>query len=474
VVEQLGWSLARDDFALYRRTIHRELLWDWWAQEVAERLQQFYEDLAAGKRPKMAIMSPPQHGKTTSAIDFVTWVAGRDPDLKTIYASFSDQLGERANRDVQRIMRSDAYVNIFGRTRLDLPGWSTNTTLIEFGDYAGSFRNTTVEGQINGLELHLGIIDDPHKGRNEALSKASRDRIWNWFADDWMARFHKNAGMLAIMTRWHIDDMLGRFIDRFPEVQICRYPAIAEEDETHITKLGTHVRKAGEALFPEWKPFDFLMERKRTQTAASWESEYQQNPIVVGGGVLPIEKITVMPYWNPQGSDDVIASIRFWDKAGTEKGGNYSAGVLMHSLKDGRYVISHISRGQWSAYERERTILQLAADDARVYRNYEVGIEQEPGSAGKDVAEASVRNLAGYAVHVDKVTGSKEVRANPFAAMVQNGQVLMIAGTWCQDFLREAEQFPNGKYDDQIDACSGGFNRLAQRLKFDSSYAWVG
>ena len=56
-----------------------------------------------------------------------TLPGGRDPNLKTIFASFSDQLGERTNREVQRIMRSDAYIKIFGRTRLDIPGWSTNT-----------------------------------------------------------------------------------------------------------------------------------------------------------------------------------------------------------------------------------------------------------------------------------------------------------------------------------------------------------
>ena len=72
-------------------------------------------------------MAPPQHGKSTAATDFITWVAGQDPNLKTIFASFSDQLGERTNREVQRIMRSDAYIKIFGRTRLDIPGWSTNT-----------------------------------------------------------------------------------------------------------------------------------------------------------------------------------------------------------------------------------------------------------------------------------------------------------------------------------------------------------
>ena len=78
----------------------------------------------------------------------------------------------------------------------------------------------------DGLELHLGVIDDP-QGRNEALSQASRDRVWNWFADDWLARFNKDAGMLAIMTRWHVDDLLGRLIERFPDIQVLRYPAIA-------------------------------------------------------------------------------------------------------------------------------------------------------------------------------------------------------------------------------------------------------
>jgi hypothetical protein len=185
---------------------------------------------------------------------------------------FSDELGERTNKDIQRIMRSDAYIKIFGRTRLDIPGWSTNTSLIEFGDFTGSFRNTTVEGAINGLELYLGVIDDPHKGRNEALSQSSRNRVWNWFADDWLARFHKDAGMLAIMTRWHIDDLLGRLIERFPEVQVLRYPAVAEQDEIHTTKLGQHVREAGEALLPGLKPLNFLMERKRTQTAACSQS----------------------------------------------------------------------------------------------------------------------------------------------------------------------------------------------------------
>jgi predicted phage terminase large subunit-like protein len=420
------------------------------------------------------ICTPPQHGKSWTAVDFIGWVSGRDPNLKTIFASFSDELGMRTNKELQRMLDNDRYRMLFPKTKLAKRGetWQRNASILEFAGHSGSFRNVTVEGAINGMELHLGVIDDPHKGRNEAISKTNRDRVWNWFTDDWMARFAENSALMVIATRWHIDDLIGRYQQHEPNIKIVSYPAIAEKDEFwhNATKP---LRCSGQPLFKELKSLDFLIERKKLMTESSWQSEYQQNPITVGGGVLPIENLKIMPYWNPVGSTEIRASIRYWDRAGTEGGGNYSAGVLMHALNDGRYVISHIERGQWSAYVREKNIRRWAEDDARVYANYEVGIEQEPGSSGKDVAEATVRNLAGFSLFVDKVTGSKETRANPFAAMVQNRGVLIIAGSWVQEFVREAEAFPNGKYDDQIDGCSGAFNRLAQRLKFDSSFRWV-
>src|SRR6202022_633208 len=103
-----------------------------------------------------------------------------------------------------------------------------NTSLIEFAGYSGSFRNTTIGGAINGMELHLGVIDDPVKGRAEALSKTTRERAWHWFTDDWSARFANTAGMLIIMTRWHVDDMLGRFIERSGgDIKVLDYPAIS-------------------------------------------------------------------------------------------------------------------------------------------------------------------------------------------------------------------------------------------------------
>ena len=68
-----------------------------------------------------------------------------------------------------------------------------NTQLIEFVDQRGSFRNTTVEGQINGFELHLGVIDDPVKGRAEVQYKTARDKTWSWFTDDLLSRMSRQT-----------------------------------------------------------------------------------------------------------------------------------------------------------------------------------------------------------------------------------------------------------------------------------------
>jgi Asp-tRNA(Asn)/Glu-tRNA(Gln) amidotransferase B subunit len=55
---------ARKFFNAYRAMMHPKLLTNWWTKEISFRLQWFYEDLMAGKRPKLALEAPPQHGKS--------------------------------------------------------------------------------------------------------------------------------------------------------------------------------------------------------------------------------------------------------------------------------------------------------------------------------------------------------------------------------------------------------------------------
>jgi predicted phage terminase large subunit-like protein len=454
------WSYARNNFWLFRQAIHPELITGDWPRGISRHLQKFYKALIAGKRPKLVISSPPQHGKSTAITDFIAWVMGLNPDLKVIFASYSDALGERTSIDLQRILNSDIYIKIFGRTRIGLPGWKMTSDFFELADYCGSFRYTTALGAVTGLELHLGVIDDVVKGRQEAFSKTVRDRTWAWFTDDFRTRFNKDAGLLAIGTRWHVDDMLGRLINKYPDAKVLRYQAIADD--------------TNEALFPEWKPLDFLLDQKRAMTTASWEALYQQRPIITGGGELPIEKLQTVSVWNTHDTSKVSASCRYWDCASSQaKDASWTAGVLMHRTKDGNYVISHVAHGQWPANEREQLIRQTAEADKKIYKNLEIGIEQEPGSAGLDRVQMTIRNLAGFRAFADKVTGSKEVRAQPFAAQVPAGNVALVAGAWNEAYLEEAEIWPQGR-EDQIDASSGAFNRLVKATTFNTNFKdWV-
>jgi predicted phage terminase large subunit-like protein len=464
-------SHARDDFHLFRHLIRPNHVKAWWQTDVAEHLMQFWRDLRNGNRPALVLQAPPQHGKTETMIDFIAWAAGQDPNLKTIFGSYSDDLGIRVNMALQRLYEAPRYRQIFGRTRInesnvssDSGRWLRNTSILEYVKREGSFRNTTVLGQINGQGLDLGVIDDPIKGRAEAQSKAMRDKTWSWFTDDFFGRFSDHAGFVMIMTRWHLDDPVGRWLEHFPHTRVLRYPAIAEEDEEH--------RKKGEPLFPEMKPLEFLRQRQKVLTNASWESIYQQRPIAAGGDMFPIDRFKVI---HSIDKTNIKRSVRYVDKAGTEGGGAYTAAVLVHDMKDGTTVVEDVLRGQWSALERERRLYQAAQADTAEYMRYQVWVEQEPGSGGKESAESSIRMLKGMDVHADKVTGAKEIRAEPYAAQVQAGQVFIKAAEWNREFLEEHEVYPMGKYKDQVDATAGAFNKLAAQIgSYRRDLDWVG
>src|SRR6516164_998325 len=73
------YALAPHDFGLFRQLIRPDMLWTWWPGELACELHHFYLDLRAGRRPKLALMAPPQHGKTTAVLDFTAWIGGKHP-----------------------------------------------------------------------------------------------------------------------------------------------------------------------------------------------------------------------------------------------------------------------------------------------------------------------------------------------------------------------------------------------------------
>ena len=148
--------------------------------------------------------------------------------------------------------------------------------------------------------------------------------------------------------------------------------------------------------------------------------------------------------------------VRYWDKAATEGGGARTAGVLIaEKEKSGSVYVEDVVCGQWSALKREQIMRTTAERDGR---SVAIWLEQEPGSGGKESAEASIRNLAGFVVHRDRVSGDKVTRAAPLAAQCEAGHVRLLRGPWNQAYLEELRAFPLGSYADHVNASSGAFD----------------
>lgn len=258
-------------------------------------------------------------------------------------------------------------------------------------------------------------------------------------------------GLVSHNTRWHEDDLAGRILasEDGPNWTVVSLPALAEDNDP----LG---RAPGAAL---WSArFDEVdLERIRTVLGTqSFTALYQQRPTALEGGLFKRAWFDIV-----QAVPSAAQRVRYWDKAGTDAGGDYTAGALIAMDGDGVFYVENVVRGQWSALERERIIRQTAELDGR---NVPIWVEQEPGSGGKESAQATVRALAGWNVYAERVTGDKLTRAQPFAAQCEARNVKVVKGGWNAAFLDELTMFPNGRHDDQVDAAAGAFNMLVDIL----------
>jgi predicted phage terminase large subunit-like protein len=161
---------------------------------------------------------------------------------------------------------------------------------------------------------------------------------------------------------------------------------------------------------------------------------------------------------------NVVSRIRYWDRAATEihegnKDPDWTRGVRMSRDAMGNIFVEHVEslRGRPAAVET--AIKNTAQLDGRLVQ---VGIEQDPGSAGKMEADYYVRILAGWMVGVYAATKDKVTRAKPFSSQAERGNVFIVKGAWNDEYLKELEEFPEGGHDDQVDASSGAFNALFQ------------
>lgn len=447
-VELAVQELARHSFMAFRFYMHPQLKRTEFQTQIASELASWYDGYLAGDRPNLVINTPPQHGKSCTMMDWCAWCMGRDPTTRIIYASFSERLAIRANLAVQRIMLSDKYRAVFPEAALAPQRDSLsnrNRTIIETRA-GGYFRNTTVRGSITGESLDIGIIDDPIKGREAANSQVIRDNTWEWFTDDWLTRFSDHGAMVSIATRWHVDDPIGRMLEFDKSARCLVYAAIAEKDEGW--------RKAGEPLAPELKPLDFLLERKRILSTESWESLYQQHPIITGGNI--IKSACFKRY-------DVLPPLKymriFVDTASKVKTMNdYTVFGLYGVGVDGGLYLVDLLRGKW-----EYTPMKQRAVDfwykATSYMNPDKNsipvrdLVVEDKSAGIQLIQ-DLRLQQQVPVTPVQRNTDKYTRLQNVIGYINSGYVhLPNRAHFTSDFVSECEAFTGlgDTHDDQVD-----------------------
>jgi predicted phage terminase large subunit-like protein len=341
--------------------------------------------------------------------------------------------------------------------------------------HRGALLAQGVGGSITGHGAMLGIIDDPFKGWEQAYSPSTRKDVWEWYRGVFRPRVWEGGAIIIINTRWHEDDLCGRLLRLQPDQwTVLRLPAIAEEREERIAAnkmlnqrpaapdpLG---RAPGEALAPGRFSRDSLQQIKRDVGSIGWYAEYQGVPRPPEGNLFKRSWLPIV-----SSAPKKMRYVRYWDKAGTAGGGARTAGVKIGQAENGYFYVADVIVGQWSALEREQIMRQVAEMDGH---DTAIWTEQEGGSGGKESAQATVRHLAGFDVHTETVTGTKEIRARPLAAQCEAGNVKLVKGPWNKGYVDELVAFPSGRYADQVDASAGAFNKLAAPDDGMTARAW--
>lgn len=432
----------------------------------ANPLYQFYTHtnklIAVGQRivdgelKRVIFTIPPRHSKSETISRLLSaYYLHCHPDHYVGLTSYAADLAYMLSRNAR-----DNYQ----RAGNELSANASAVSLWETGKGGGLWA-TGVGGPLTGKGFRLGIIDDPLKSSEEAQSATIREKQKDWYRSAFYTRQEPGAAIIVIQTRWHEDDLTGWLLSRESEEpqhwHIVDFPAVAEAlpDFPATCTVEPEWRQPDEPLCRERFSRAKLREIERDIGPYFWAALYQQRPYARTGGLFErqwFQSCEVLP------SD--LHPVRYWDLAATAQSGHadpdYTAGAKV-AAKEGRIYIIDLKRTRNTPQEVEKLIKQTAELDGRATP---IWIEQEPGAGSKALIDYYQRQvLAGYAVRPDKVGADKRQRAGPLSAAAQAGNVLYPKGaTWVEAFLDEAEAFPNGAHDDQVDAVSGAMQQLTQ------------
>lgn len=289
---------------------------------------------------KLAISLPPRAGKSYTTSLWCAWMIGRnrsDPDLSIMRNSYGGSLAEKFSYDIRDMIRSSKFLTVFPEVRLKDDHSRVDDWAIEDAKQSTYFC-AGVGGGITGKGCKTaGILDDPIKNLEDALSDVILTKTWDWVVSTHLSRFEKDCPEIYIETRWSKKDPVGQRlekdqVDRSKGVlngwTIIEIPALDSEGNSFCSAI---------------KSTEEYLQLKKIMDAYIWESEYMQNPIESKGLLFPPDQLNyysieeLQKYLDPKRGETFDFVIGYTDTA--DEGTDYLASGTLAATGNKYYLL---------------------------------------------------------------------------------------------------------------------------------------
>lgn len=335
------------------------ILWTWQRPEdfkVGKHTRAFCEwfDKAVARWEKgissyCLFNCPPRHGKSELCNYAAAYFFGRASEWEPseIYTGYGASLVQKFSKNIQSIIQSEAFSQLFPGVKLSKNDRSVDSWSIE-GSH-GAFTATGLGGALTGKGGHLLFLDDYCKSSEEAESETYREKTWQAFATDLFTRQMAPASIVVVTaTPWHMDDVTCRIRKKmaedksFPHFDELCFPAVDKD--------------TGNVLFPELYDFSWYEGQRATNGAQRWAALFLCNP--VGDGVRLFQPDWFQTYGT---TPTATANFIFCDTAGSKKkkGNDFLVMWVVGVGRDGNYYVLDGVRDKLNLSERADAFFRL-------------------------------------------------------------------------------------------------------------------